>query len=340
MVEVLLVDRAVFPRRKACGSGLSPWALRLLDELGVGARVRGEAHPIRAAIIGMGGAGPVELRGSHEAAVLLRERFDALLVGEAVARGAHLHEGILVRSLVSADGRVAGVVTQDGVIEADAVIDCSGAHTRISRAPRPGRTLHAIMGWYEGVAGVSDAVELYFDPVVRPYYGWVFPETATRVNVGICYAPAAGAPNARERFDSFVVERLGTRMRAAERLGGLVGHPIATTHRPSALVGNGLLVAGEAARLVDPATAEGIYEALSSGRLAGDVLGRVLEDGLEPTTRNLAAYGRAVRRELGWRLLAGRVVLGVLRTPVLDIALRLGSRRGVRAGLTRLFASA
>jgi len=230
-------------------------------------------------------------------------------------------------------GRVVGVETADGGLEADAVIDCSGANTRLSRSRRHGRTLHAILGWYEGVDGVTDAVELYFDAAVRPWYGWVFPETAERVNVGICFAP--GGANAYERFDAFVEGRLAARMRGASRTGRLVGHPIATSWRAHSLVADGVLTAGEAGSLVDSATAEGIYHALESGRLAAEVLGDVVAHGFEPTAEALSAYGRAVRRRLGRRLLAGRLLVGALRTPLLDIGLGLGSRPAAQAALTR-----
>jgi flavin-dependent dehydrogenase len=340
-LEVLLVDRAAFPRRKACGSGLSPWALALLDELGVGALVRGEAHPIRAALIGAGSRPVIELRGAEEAAVLLRSRLDTLLAHEAVRRGAQLVEETLVRGVARDDGRVVGVVTSDGELEADAVVDASGANTRLSRVPeRPGRTLNAIMGWYEGFPAVPDAVELYFDPVVRPWYGWVFPESADRVNVGICYAPGAEGGDARGRFAEFVETRLGERMRSAEQIGALVGHPIATTGRPTALSGGGVLVAGEAGRLVDAATAEGIHHALASGLVAGTLLVGLAERGEEPTAAALAPFTRLVRRRVGLRLRAGELLLGALRTPVLDVALQLGSRRPVQRLLTRVLSAA
>ena len=340
-LEVVLVDRATFPRRKACGSGLSPWALALLDELEVGDLVRRAAYPIRAALIGAGQRPVIELRGGEEAAVLLRERLDDLLAQEAVRRGARLVEGTLVRGLAREGDRVVGVLTSDGELEADAVVDASGANTRLSREPaRPGRTLNAIMGWYEGFPAVSDAVELYFDPVVRPWYGWVFPESDDRVNVGICYAPGPDGANARERFAEFVEERLGDRVRSAEPIGDLVGHPIATTGRPTALSQEGVLVAGEAGRLVDAATAEGIHHALASGLVAGTLLGELAERGERPSAAALAPFTRLVRRRVGLRLRAGELLLGALRTPVLDVALQLGSRRPVQRLLTRVLSAA
>src|SRR5215813_9757456 len=89
-----------------------------------------------------------------------------------------------------------------------------------------------------------------------PTMGWLFPESSGRVNIGICYAPTPGSPNARERFHEFVEMCFARRLKGATRIDRLVGHPIATTRRPTALVRDGTLLAGEAARLVDPATAE------------------------------------------------------------------------------------
>jgi flavin-dependent dehydrogenase len=332
-LEVVLLEAASFPRRKVCGSGLSPWTLDLLDDLGVGAQVRQEAYPIRAALIGGKRGECIALRSHYEAAVLLRARFDTLLAHAAARRHARLQEGTRVASVVRENGRLIGVKTTQGDIETDAVIVCNGANSRLARRPRPGQTLHSIMGWYEGVEGISDAVELYFDAVVKPYYGWVFPESPTRVNIGICYAPAPGGLTARERFEAFLASRLTPRLRSATRLGRLVGHPIATTYWPTALQ-PGMLVAGEAGGLVDPATAEGIHHALASGLLAGQYLGRILTQGRPASVQHLSPYTSLVRKRLGRRLLAGQCFVHLARTPVLDLALRFGARQSVQSLLT------
>src|SRR5262245_46847221 len=176
-IEVLLLERGTFPRQKPCGSGLSPWALDVLEGMGLGPAIRASAHPIRGALIGGANLPPVELRGRYEAAIYPRADFDALLAREAAHRGADLREGVRVEELVRHTGRLIGVRTSTGRLEADAAIVCNGASSTLAPAARPGTTLRSIMGWYEGVEGVADAVELYFDPPVRPYYGWLFPES-------------------------------------------------------------------------------------------------------------------------------------------------------------------
>jgi geranylgeranyl reductase family protein len=329
--ECILVERRTFPRTKVCGSGLSPWTLAWLDRIGVGQAVRREAYRIDGALIA-GSSGPgIELRGHHETAVLLRERFDALLVDEAVRRGASLRDGLRVRKLLTRGERTVGVETEDGELEADWVVDCSGATGKLGNQTA-GLTLSTALAWYEGMARTSDVVELYFDSALKPHYGWVFPESATRVNVGIVYAPGPGG-TARERFESFVERRLGDRLEGATRIGKLTGCPVAVSAFPAGLGGPGLLVAGEAARLADAATAEGIYHALVSGTLAGLSLAEA-----EPAGNDaLRAYQRRTRGKLGPHMAGGRALMTALRSPALDLALRLGGFGAMRTLLRRAF---
>jgi menaquinone-9 beta-reductase len=339
--ECLLVERKPLPRTKACGSGLSPWTLKYLDRLGVGEQVRRRAFRIDGAIIaGVDGKG-VELRGHHETAVLLRSEFDELLAREAQRRGARLYDGCTVRRLESHGGQI-GVETSHATFEVDAVIDCSGATGGFDRERRrtpvgAGQsTLHTIMGWYEGMTGCSDVVELFFDRELKPHYAWVFPETTARVNVGLCFFPDKSKPNARERFEAFLERRLASRLRGAQRLGGLIGHPVNVSSVPRGLSTPGVLRAGEAGWLADFATAEGIYHALVSGHLAGSHLGELAGDGWRADLRS-ARYQARVMKALAPRMLGGRVLMSALRGPALDMALGFGSARAAREVLRRAF---
>jgi menaquinone-9 beta-reductase len=337
-IECVMLDKKALPRTKVCGSGLSPWTLTLLDEMGVGEAVRARAFRIDGALIAGSRGEGVALRGDHETAVLLRAEFDELLARHAQRGGAELREGVRLVGVERNGRRVVGVRTSEGDLEADAVIDATGAKGNLVPSDRPGATLHTIVGWYEGVQGTSDVVELYFDRAVRPHYGWVFPETERRVNIGIVFDPARGEGNARERFERFVGERLGARLEGAARLGKLMGHPVHVSAVPRDLVRDGLLVAGEAGRLVDFATAEGIFHALVSGRTAGRMMGEVMGRGREPTRDALADYERRVRAQLAGRMLGGRTLMEALRTPTLDWMLKLSNLGATRTVLTKAFA--
>lgn len=339
--ECLLLERKALPRTKACGSGLSPWTLKLLDRLGVGEPVRRRAFRIDGAIIAGADGRGVELRGDHETAILLRSEFDQLLAREAQGRGAELREECTVRRIENHRGPLA-VVTTQGTFEADAVIDCSGATGGFDRERRHApasigqATLHTIMAWYEGMQGTSDVVELFFDRELKPHYGWVFPETAKRVNVGLCFAPDKSKPNARQRFESFLERRLSQRLRGAQQLGGWVGHPVQVSSVPRQLSAPGVLRAGEAGWLADFATAEGIYHALLSGHLAGTHLAK-LADRAWRADLDARSYQAGVVKALAPRMLGGRLLMGALKGPALDIALGFSSARATREVLKRAF---
>jgi flavin-dependent dehydrogenase len=337
----LLLERKALPRTKACGSGLSPWTLKYLDRLGVGEQVRRRAFRIDGAIIAGADGEGVELRGDHETAILLRSEFDELLAREAQRRGAALHEGCSVRRIETRNGHVA-VETSEGTFEADAVVDCSGATGGFDkdrrRAPASGgqSTLHTIMAWYEGMSGCSDVVELFFDRELKPHYAWVFPETAQRVNVGLCFVPDPAGPNARERFEAFLERRLAARLRGAQQLGKWIGHPVNVSMVPRKLAMQGVLRAGEAGWLADFATAEGIYHALVSGHLAGSHLATLAAGDWRPDLDG-GRYQAKVIKALGARMLGGRLLMGALKGRALDTALKFRSARATREVLKRAF---
>jgi geranylgeranyl reductase family protein len=339
--ECSLLERKTLPRIKACGSGLSPWTLGYLDKLGVGEQVRRRAFRIDGAIIAGAEGRGVELRGDHETAVLPRSEFDELLVREAERRGARLHEGVTVRR-VERHGGQSVIATDQGIFEADAVIDCSGATGGFDRERRrtPAAvgqaTLHTIMTWYEGLQGCSDVVELFFDRELKPHYGWVFPETATRANVGLCFVPDKAKPNARLRFEAFLERHLALRLRNAQQLGGWIGHPVNVSAFPRGLTAPGVLRAGEAGWLADFATAEGIYHALVSGHLAGRHLGELAAHGWRDDLEG-PRYQRRVVQALALRMLGGRVLMGALKGPALDLALGFSSARATRELLKKAF---
>ena len=115
---------------------------------------------------------------------------------------------------------------------------------------------------------------------------------------------------------------------------------MATSHRPTALAQQGLLIAGEAGRLVDPATVEGIHHSLARGWVAGGYLGELFESQRSPSLDNLVPYTRRVRQAIGPRLIAGHSLLQFFKTPLFDWLIRFGSFGPVRSLLTRALANA
>ena len=115
-------------------------------------------------------------------------------------------------------------------------------------------------------------VDLTFDfGAVKNGYGWVFPK-GDHLNVGLGYygGPADEKLN-RERLVTYVRQRLGT-----DRVDHVVGRYLGVSTSDSACAYGRVLLAGDAAGLVDPLTAEGIYSAVVSGQAAASAINGAL----------------------------------------------------------------
>jgi len=335
-IDTVLLERKTLPRPKTCAGGLSPWTIGLLEKLGL-QRVLAEAWPVRGAFVMGRSRRKLWLRGHLRSAVLPRERFDALLAEEARRAGAELRDGVGVTALVH-DGPRLGVHTAQGPLEADAVVIAAGARGRFGPVERPhGARFFGILTRYAGIEGVDHDLEMYFDPEVRPHYGWVFPEASGLANIGLCFQRQPGAFNARELLDRFLDRYLAPRLRRAERIGRVTAHPIDAVVWPRRLVEPGVLYAGEAAGLVDPLSGEGIHAALLSGDAAGRHLADALADGSPARPEPLRAYAWRIRASLVPLLAASEIGRHAGRTPVLDAARLLLHSDLMRGAVERLF---
>jgi geranylgeranyl reductase family protein len=299
--EVVLLDRDEFPRVKTCGSGLSPRCIGMCRELGLYETMARHAYGI-CGLVFTGPAGhKTNLDGKEGAWVLPRSIFDAELAGAAEGAGARFEQGFKVtRLLADPTGRVRGVAAGDRQLEADLVLCADGAHSRFSVDPRPKRTIATIMGWYEGVPVTPGHMEMWFVPRVAPWYGWLFPETRTRVNIGLCYDPDDPA-DPHDIFDELAERHVGERLRGATQLGRFRGAPISYTDAAGPVARPGALYLGEAARLTNGFTGEGIFYAMKSGVMAADLVSRCSGPMLE------REYQRAVARAFNLRF---RLALG------------------------------
>lgn len=340
--RVALVDRHDSPRDKTCGSGISPKGIEVLRELGVWEEIARESYPIRGLRLVTPGGREAFLSGgpAAEAIVCRRRTLDHRLVSLAVAEGATFVPGFDATAIVEEAGRAVAVRSRDGRLQRGRyVVVAGGTHSARLTPQRPPRMLtHAIMGWWTGVPFRAHHVEMVFDTLVRPMYGWLFPEGDDLVNIGITYVDPAGERNARGLFQSFLEKHYASRLSRARAVGGWKGHPVATSYRIERLTSPGRVVVGESALLTHPATAEGIYQALRSGTLAAACLADALA-GRRSEAAAFADYERGCRKLFRRSFLAGGLFRGVVRTPLLDVLVRIGQQPLVRRTAAKLLAS-
>jgi len=301
---VLLLDKAAFPRDKPCGDGVGPHAVDQLAALGAASVLAGYP-PIRRLRLRSPRGRELAGEPARPNHVVPRQVLDARLVEAAVAAGACLGQA-RVRRLEQRDG----LVVVDGELAARTVVGADGANSAVRRllgaAPNPDRHLAiAVRGYAPAPPGRPEQL-IAWVAEGWPAYVWSFPTGTGIANVGYGLLRSrlhGGKPALHQR--------LRTLLPAAEPdQGSLRAHHLPfSSHRPPAGRGR-VLLAGDAASLVNPVSGEGIYYALASGRLAAQAALRAPE-------RPAAAYRRLLAATFGRHLRHAAVLARAIRSPTL-----------------------
>ncbi len=326
--RVALVDAASFPRDKACGDGIAPQALHVLEALGVPDAAR-DFEPVGRLRLRSPLGREVLAEPREPAYCIPRKVFDARLVEAATARGAELIQRRIRTMTVSAEG-----VQLAPDLIARVVIAADGANSTLRRLlhlpPNPPDTIAlAMRGYASGVAGPDGVPEQLIEMVAAgwPAYAWSFPISGPghsgRANVGFgllrsSLAERTDSGSGRNALEGPLATLLPEQPADPPSLRA---HPLPlSTFRPRQPDGRVLLV-GDAASLINPLTGEGIYYAVLSGKLAGEAA--VSPGGAAAG----GAYRRALRRELGMHLATTSVLSRLSRSPeIFDAGLALASR--------------
>jgi menaquinone-9 beta-reductase len=316
--DVLLLDRADFPRDKPCGDLIGAGALALARSLGLDETMLRPFEPLRGAFIHADGGthdltpatrlGRLAL-GRTDARVVPRRVFDAALVEAAQTAGVRVRRISVSEVSNWNDGaRVVRGSSHDGAaaLLARGVVVAGGYGCRVARdvalplsESAPPRGI-AMRGYWRGVDAPPGRIVFALDRWLLPGYGWVFPlpDGSANVGVGMLVDGRASREPLRELYARFVADPASPAfawLRRAAPTGEPRAWPLDLGPRPRRLVADGLLVAGEAAGLVGPMTGAGIGFALASGALAGRTMAAALERGAADRVA-LAAYGATIRR--------------------------------------------
>jgi geranylgeranyl reductase family protein len=310
--RVLVLDRADFPRDKVCGDGIAPEALDVLAGLGIDPAALTDGYPAVARLRLRSPGGTTVERAMHRpASVVPRAVFDHRLLTAALSSGAELRRHAVRRLVVHE-----ACVEVDGVLTAGVVVGADGAESVVRRAlgvapNRPTQLAIAIRGYAPVPAGMDGVQAILTTEQRWPAYAWSFPLGNGRANVGYGELVSGGV-NRAGLLDGLARLLPGTEAEElkAHRLPLSTGRP----RQPDGRV----LLAGDAASLINPLTGEGIFYAVLSGALAGTAAVTGGDAG--------AVYRRASRRRLGRHLRHSSTASVASRWPrVMDAAFRAAS---------------
>jgi menaquinone-9 beta-reductase len=320
--RVALADKAAFPRDKACGDLVGPRGVQVLADLGLRVPDAGQGSDLLA-------VGPSGRRSRLPAftgrtypghgIIVPRLGLDDALRKSAVEAGA-----VPVRARITAvepgrDGRVDAVISSDGQrLAGDVIVAADGALSPVARLagmldPETALWGFAIRAYIPAEVPLPLLVLLDASPWrIYPGYGWLFPGQDGQANVGIGVGLGRSRGQASLRGDlARLVAELGQHgdLSGDARPGPVMGGwlRMGGTGTPPA-VGN-VLLAGDAAGLINPLQGEGIGPAMVSARLAAEAV-------LADPARAAPAYAEAIEAAFG-RYMTGASALqsAMLRRP-------------------------
>jgi flavin-dependent dehydrogenase len=326
-IDVLVLDRAKFPRDKTCAEYLSPQASRILADMNVLDEIE-RSHP--AHLAGMrirapdGNYADGEFASTHgfrpfrEYGLAIRRTIlDEIVLRGARTAGARVEELVRITD-VNKDqtGRVSGVnvIGPDGaartltsryVIGADGLRSIVGKRLGLTHTSRFFPKRLALVAHYRKVRDVGALGEMHVD---RDGYFGIVDVGVGLMNVAVV-VPISRAQEIGEGRTEFLEQWIAARPHLAERFVGAervtdvrATGPFATTSRPA--WAPGAVLVGDAAEFFDPFTGEGMYSALRGGELLAPFVAEALRGTQSNEKRVLAGYEARRRSEFGgkWKL--------------------------------------
>ncbi len=287
-----------------CGEGI---AKRWLDDVGIEPSSRWIANEVDGArIISPNGTVLTvdeSMAGNECGYVIHRDVFDLSLAQQAAAAGAEVMVKTSATGILREDGRISGIraksMGREFTIRSKVVIGCDGFESQIGRWAGLNTNLKPkdVDSCYEytlvGVDIDRRYTDFFIGNIAPGGYIWMFPkgEDTANVGIGVQTSKIKGPGEAKMYLDRFIEKHpeFSKGKPIMEIAGGVsISAPLEKTALP------GFMLVGDAARMIDPVTGGGIYNACVAGRIAGEVAGRAVELG-DYSQQMMDAY------EKGWR---------------------------------------
>ena len=322
-LNCILLDKAVFPRDKICGDALSGKSVRLMRELNLLEGVEElEGSEINRITFGSPSHSQfdVHLKGNKnndyitKGYVVPRKIFDNFLFKKADEL-TETRQGFTVNDIIYQNDNISGVKGtniegKEEILNAPVIMGCDGANSIIARKlglyeMDMENTAVAIRCYYEGVEGLSNQIELHYVSEVKPGYFWLFPAGNGKANIGIGLSKNDAKKEdrtLRQIMDEIVQsDYFRSRFGNARPLEKPVGWnlPLGRIQRKNH--GNGFMLLGDAAGLVDPFTGEGIGNAMVAAKHAMQVASKA-KNHKDYSERSFSEYDQLLWDDIGGEL--------------------------------------
>jgi geranylgeranyl reductase family protein len=355
-LKVLLIDKESFPRDKICGDALSGKSVTALRELDLIDKVWAlPGADIQRIVF----SNPdhrelnIDLRSSHiknqpKGFVVRRQIFDEMMFNEAKSVADKVLTNFSVTDVIIENGFVKGVKGKAAGDKTEQhfygkiTFAADGYNSTIARKlnlyeHNSEHLIVALRCYYKNVSDLSDQIELHFVDEVLPAYFWIFPVEDGYANIGI---GMVHKDLKEKKIDLKAAlqqvinsEHFRGRFANAEPMEKPVGWnlPVGSLHRKNH--GNGFMLLGDAAGLIDPFTGEGIGNALYSARFAVPTAKKAIEIN-DVSEASLAEYDRLLWKSIGNELSVSTKLQRISRfRPLINFVINKAARNPEVAGI-------
>ncbi|MFH0890254.1 MAG: NAD(P)/FAD-dependent oxidoreductase, partial [Candidatus Aenigmatarchaeota archaeon] len=227
-------------------------------------------------------------------------------------KNADVIENFEVTDLLFEGGRVVGVKgtgkdKNEKTFNAKVVVGADGAGSIVASKLglnnfEADRSLVAVRAYYENVEPVEGYIEFHFLEELMPGYFWIFPVGDNEYNVGIAVVAEDVSKrklNLKDKLNEITAKsRFSDRFRNAKQITDIKGWNLPTGAQKRKRAGDGFILVGDAASLIDPFTGEGIGNALTSGKLAAETIADAIGKN-DFSYRSLGAYEEKINATFG-----------------------------------------
>ncbi|MEM3060717.1 MAG: geranylgeranyl reductase family protein [Candidatus Anstonellales archaeon] len=319
--NVLLIEKNKFPRDKICGDAVSGKSMKVLNELGLLQEAESLPHgEIRGVIFSSPSGEEVRIEFPKNDPIrkgtgyCCRRIYHDNLLFQNAKKYAKTLENFQVYDLILNGKQVVGVKgrnTETGEEQefgAKVVVGCDGVGSIVARKTGNAQTdpkhlCQAFRAYYKNVAGLSDNIEIHFVDSLIPGYFWIFPvgEDSANVGVGMVMDDVTRKKiNLRQALLDIVLThpRFKDRFKdAIQEEGSVKAWSLPFGSRLPKCYGDGFVLCGDAASLVDPFSGEGVGNAMTSASIAAKVISQALSEG-DTSAKSLSRYENALISEL------------------------------------------
>jgi geranylgeranyl reductase family protein len=340
-LDVVVVEKAVHPRRKACAGGFRPGLLDLLDFDATQAldRTTCGSHlfsPLRTKVIAT--------KDMITGYTVRREVFDKLLLDKAAEAGAEVISGVEIIDVSESAEEVTAHQADGASIRGKYLVAADGANSRVARKSglKPRWNDDEIGLCFEARVPMDESdiiritrgpyerdlfcIQIYFGGI-RHGYAWCFPKKR-EVSLGMgCLMPfATGLKRAWSDFITEFSKLYDVRIDLSEETAKRVPlkEPVKKT------VTKRILLIGDAGGFVSAATGEGICYAVETGQIAADSVSDIIHGQAGDTT----VYEQRWKRTIGKQLKVSKFLANLLFNSEenMELAVQMAARDEVMRG--------